>query len=319
MPHKLVELIDAEVVKRHNEEFPFRHHLGGSLIGRSCLREIWYSYRWARRPKFAGRILRLFERGHKEEFRFVAFLEMIGIKVQAYSEKLVYLPSDDKYFTLPWSADITDPADGMEVTTSEYHITRAESMGVRLRQWQINGVRGHFGGSLDGEATNVPGFDPSEKMLCEFKTHNESSFKKVVADGVRLSKPEHYAQMQTYMEKRNLKNAIYMAVNKNNDDLHIEIVPFEAGFGADMEQKAALIIDSATPPPRESNHAAAFGCKFCDFARVCHFAEPMEKNCRTCAHSKPVDEGKWYCGHWGSVVPKDALLAGCDNHKQITD
>lgn len=319
MAHKFVTDIDAEVERRNSEEFPFRFHLGGSLIGRSCLRAIWYSFRWAKKPAFKGRILRLFDRGHKEEFRFVEYLTMLGIDVQAYSEKLIYNNVDDKYYTLPWEAVITDPADGMDVTTSEWHIKRAEAMGCKLKQWQISGVDGHFGGSLDGEATRVPGFDPQEKFLCEFKTHNTNSFKKLVVEYVKIAKPEHYAQMQTYMAKRKLKNAIYVAVNKNDDDLYIEIVPYEPGFGEGMEQKAEKVIRCKQPPARESNHAAAFGCKFCDYLRPCHFGEPMEKNCRTCQFSEPVVDGQWHCSHWNTNIPKEAQLIGCENHKAITD
>ena len=49
------------------EQGDMRPHLGASLIGDDCLRKIWYTFRWWYVPRFDGRILRLFRRGHIEE------------------------------------------------------------------------------------------------------------------------------------------------------------------------------------------------------------------------------------------------------------
>lgn len=59
----------------------FRSHLGASMIGKTCARQIWYGFRWVMQPKFSGRMLRLFNRGHLEEARFIAMLLAIGIQV----------------------------------------------------------------------------------------------------------------------------------------------------------------------------------------------------------------------------------------------
>ena len=66
---------------------PFRKHLGASLIGRECSRELWYSWHWTKAPKFEGRIIRLFNRGHLEEPRFMALLLMIGCKIYQFDDK----------------------------------------------------------------------------------------------------------------------------------------------------------------------------------------------------------------------------------------
>lgn len=59
----------------------FRDHLGASLIGRECERAIWYSWRWAKKVAFEGRILRLFGTGHIEEKRLIADLRKTGATV----------------------------------------------------------------------------------------------------------------------------------------------------------------------------------------------------------------------------------------------
>lgn len=55
-----------------------RAHLGASLIGKMCKRELFYGFRWAVRRKFEGRMLRLFNRGHLEEFRFEEWIKGIS-------------------------------------------------------------------------------------------------------------------------------------------------------------------------------------------------------------------------------------------------
>lgn len=68
------------------DEDDWRDHLGASLIGRECAREIWYGFRWATLKKFDGRMLRLFNRGHLEEPRFIALLLAIGCQVWQVDE-----------------------------------------------------------------------------------------------------------------------------------------------------------------------------------------------------------------------------------------
>lgn len=65
---------------RQDEE-SFRSHMGASGIGKECARAIWYGFHWATKSNFEGRMLRLFNRGHLEEARFMALLLMIGCEV----------------------------------------------------------------------------------------------------------------------------------------------------------------------------------------------------------------------------------------------
>lgn len=58
-----------------------RLYLGASEIGHPCERALWYGFRKVLDPEFSGRILRLFETGHREEERMVAELKAIGCEV----------------------------------------------------------------------------------------------------------------------------------------------------------------------------------------------------------------------------------------------
>jgi hypothetical protein len=63
-----------------------RPHLGASLIGKPCERELWYTFRWCADAQFEGRVLRLFETGQLEESRVVNNLRAIGCTVHEVDE-----------------------------------------------------------------------------------------------------------------------------------------------------------------------------------------------------------------------------------------
>ena len=68
------ELMPLAADAYRGEEEAHLGHLGASILGRDCPREIWYSFRWVHREKHEPRMLRLFIRGHLEEPRFIALL-----------------------------------------------------------------------------------------------------------------------------------------------------------------------------------------------------------------------------------------------------
>lgn len=58
-----------------------RQYLGWSQIGRPCERELWLKFRMAVTELFDGRMLRLFDTGHREEMRVIHELRAIGCTV----------------------------------------------------------------------------------------------------------------------------------------------------------------------------------------------------------------------------------------------
>ena len=73
-------LIDAHYEKDQGRPRP---HLGASLLGHPCDRWLWLSFRWAVVERFPGRILRLFERGQREEESIVSWLRAVGIEIHS--------------------------------------------------------------------------------------------------------------------------------------------------------------------------------------------------------------------------------------------
>lgn len=60
-----------------------RDHLGASVLGQKCDRYVWLSFRWASDPGHSGRMLRLFDRGKREEAAVIWDLRRVGIEVLA--------------------------------------------------------------------------------------------------------------------------------------------------------------------------------------------------------------------------------------------
>lgn len=60
---------------------PPRQYLGASIIGHHCERYLWLTFRLAGRERFDGRMLRLFDRGQREEATFVSELRGMGCQV----------------------------------------------------------------------------------------------------------------------------------------------------------------------------------------------------------------------------------------------
>ena len=236
---------------RGEEKVPFRAHLGASGLGKDCARAIWYGWRWYTRPHFEGRMIRLFNRGHLEEARFIALLLSIGVQIYQQDEN--------------------------------------------GKQFRIHHAGGHVGGSGDGIGVGLPDLPPGMPALLEFKTHGEKSFLKLQKEGVRSAKFEHYVQMNLYMRKMNLTVALYGAVNKNTDELWLEIVQLDTIIADQYLDRGTQIVKSVHPPKKINESPGWFECKFCDHKGVCHLGKEPERNCRTCHFGRPDPDGVWRC------------------------
>ena len=265
----------AHAIVQWYERKPQEHrpHMGASIIGHHCARNVWLTWRWARKPEFEGRVLRLFDTGKREEPRILEELRGIGAEV--------------------WD---TDPATG--------------------NQWTVSAHNGHFGGSLDGVAKGLPEA-PKTAAVLEFKTHSSKSFADLVKNKVEASKPQHYAQMQVYMGLMELTRALYIAVNKDSDDLYTEWVEFNKEAFDSLMVRASMLLESPVPPQRISDDPSHWQCKWCSFWAHCHNNQAAEANCRTCSHSTPVANSEWRCEFHQGNPPLDAQRKGCGDHLMI--
>lgn len=289
---KLAEDIDQYAIKTYDDGH--RSHLGGSLIGDECSRKLQFVFRWVKREKFGGRLLRLFQRGHREEHTFNEYLAGVGFEIYPfYDDKLI---------------ERLGLTDAPHVAASE-----PDSANKGARQFRIKGVHGHFGGSLDGIGFLPKSYGYDKPVLIEYKTNGTGAgFNKLKDKGMPIAKPLHYAQTNAYGFAYNLELAVYLNVNKNDDDLYIEFQPLKAKFGEQQFEKAERIIMTEAVLPPISQSMAQFPCSYCNFKEVCFMGEAPEKNCRSCCNATPVENGQWYCRKWNGIIPSKAdILAGC--------
>lgn len=182
-------------------------------------------------------------------------------------------------------------------------------------QFKISDHNGHAGSALDGVVVGLPELPENTPALTEMKTHSDKQFKNLVRKGVRESHFKHYVQMQIYMHKYDLEWGLYMAVNKNDDDLHLELIYKDTPIAERYIERAGLIIYADTGPERISNSPGWYECKFCDYKGLCHQKEVPEINCRTCIHSSPVSDKRWHCSLHNTFLTKDdQLLQDCPDH-----
>ena len=265
----------ATAIVKWYESKPQEHrpHMGASLIGHPCDRNIWMTWRWVLKPEFKGRILRLFNTGQREEPRLLEELRGIGAQV--------------------WDVD---PETG--------------------NQWRVSALNGHFGGSLDGIAKGLPE-GPKTPAVLEFKTHSHKSFTELVAKKVQAAKPQHYDQMQVYMKLMDLERALYMAVNKDTDDIYVEWVHADAQRQDSILAHAERLIGMTAPPDRLSDDPTHWQCKFCGFYKHCHQGVAAEANCRTCCHASPVENAAWRCDSHNEHLTVQEQREGCEDHLMI--
>jgi ribosomal protein S27E len=278
-PQPTLEAIYASYVK---DEKP-RPYLGASIIGKECARALWYDFRWCSEKKFDGRMMRLFATGHREEDRLVEDLRRIGVKVWA-----------------------NNPGTG--------------------KQWSFAeaSVGGHFAGNCDGVLQGLEEA-PKAAHVLECKTHSAKSFADLKAKGVRESKPQHFAQMQIYMhwtiadfgKDEGCHRALYLAHNKDTDELYMERIEYDKKFADALVQKAAGIIFASQPTARISDNPSWFACKWCDHHAICHGEALPVVSCRTCCHATPEKNGGWSCAVLKDQISEDVQRRGCQAHLYV--
>jgi hypothetical protein len=127
--------------------------------------------------------------------------------------------------------------------------------------------------------------------------------------------------MAAYGRAYNLKYALYCAVNKNDDELYLEIVELDYLKADDLFRKAESVVFSQTQPIKIANTPTYFDCKYCQFSGICHLGEAPEKNCRSCRNAFPVEHGEWLCQVHspllGTNIPDNIIPVGCPSYARI--
>jgi hypothetical protein len=173
---------------------------------------------------------------------------------------------------------------------------------------------GHFRGHMDAAVLGVPEA-PKTWHVGEFKTSSSKLFSQMQKEGVEKSKPVHYAQMQLYMHYSGMTRALYVMVNKDNDEIYTERIRYDGRFAETMISRAKRIITASTPPARIAERRDDFRCRFCPAKSLCHGplsptpAVPLPSlSCRQCVHATPEldsNHGRWSCAKHNKTLSRN--------------
>lgn len=269
---------------RGNDGDGFRNHLGASVIGQQCERAISYGWRWVSKKA---------PRGKKNEPPKQAASRMQRLWNRGHLE-------EGRFISMLLIAGIA--------------VYQQDAEG---KQYRISAFGGHFSGSGDGMLVGVPDLPEGVPCLAEFKTHSNKSFEELEEQGVRKSKPQHYAQMQEYMHHFGLLYGLYVAVNKNTEKLYAEIVVYDKPVAEHFLERAKRIIFNKELPDRiRGGNPGFFVCKYmCDFNDVCYSTVKPLRNCRTCEYWFTMPDGTHQCVEREVELTPEDQRAGCEYYK----
>lgn len=170
---------------------------------------------------------------------------------------------------------------------------KAAGISVYGEQDDYSIVSDHCRGHNDGIGKGFPE-EPEHEHIIEFKTSNDANFKKLKKEGVKLSKPVHYAQMCLYAHLKGLDYAMYMVVNKNTSEYYLEQIKIDHDYADLLIERAERIITKEELSPKIGG-LSWFECKFCSAFNVCQLKQEMNKSCRNCKHASIEEKGQWRC------------------------
>ena len=275
--------IYAHYERKHGSELQ-RGYLGASAIGKTCKRSLWYSFRWAKRVSFDGRMYRLFQTGHLQEPRVVSDLRGIGCTVFDINPQ-----TGNQY-------SFTEPATG--------HHFAGNCDGVLWGLPQAPKAM-HM---LEVKTASDKAFKTLQTQGVE-KSKPEHFFQMQIY--------MHWSQAS--LGPQACKRALYVCVNKNTDEMYTEHLEYDKDVAQGLVDKALSIITAIEPPEKISQDASWYECKFCDYHALCHGVETPVPNCRSCAHSTPELDGhaRWSCAQWQADIPVEGQRQGCQQHRYI--
>lgn len=182
---------------------------------------------------------------------------------------------------------------------------------------------GHVKGFVDGVL-----IINDDHYILECKSINLSTFKVIKGGGLKIGKPEHYLQVQLYMYFMKLPKAIYIAVNKNNDDLYIEKIDYNEDSIRNIMGLTAQLLFTNEIPPQVHGHPQGYTCQRfggCPHVGTCFGTDKPLQTCRSCIHGSPfidedVNKNSWHCKKHNINIPLEeqaTKAVNCSDYSRL--
>jgi hypothetical protein len=171
-----------------------------------------------------------------------------------------------------------------------------ESVGVKILSTQEykSFCNGHACAFSDGRIIGIPDAPKTEHLL-EIKTANKKRFEALLScKSFEKWDSGYYDQIQVYMDIFGLTRCLVIVASKDDDRRYYERVKYDQPHAKILMQKFNALIYAKRSPQRNGEGAFEYPCIFCDYQSVCWTDKP-DKNCRTCRHLIPVEDGEWKC------------------------
>lgn len=239
-----------------------RTYLGMSVLGEECLAKTWLTFHWAATSKHSAKTERTFNLGHSFEKIIIQQLKDAGMQVFKILENEI----EEEMFG-----------------------------GKDEVQETLVGFAGHAMGHSDGRVRGVIEA-PKTVHLLELKTANDTAFKGFVKLGCKGQEPKYFYQTQRYMKAKKLTRTLFIVINKNTSELHIERIDEDKSVQDDLIRKEQHLIISHEIPTRV--YPIGFykcGISWCAQSLVCRGEVNPLRTCRTCEFGNIEDHGKWSC------------------------
>ena len=190
-----------------------------------------------------------------------------------------------------------------------------KDIGIRIEstQEEVVGCNGHFVGHTDGRLYNLPEIE-DVLVVGEVKSMAEKYFKPLTKKGLKDANFAYYVQAQMYMHHEQSKFCLHSTTNKNTEDLHIELIPYDQEVAELYVAKANDIINSNVPPAKISTDPTYFQCTWCDFYGPCQLDDNFLRTCRTCQSASPGPNGTWECYTHNKVLTIEEQKTACTKY-----
>lgn len=211
--------------------------------------------------------------------------------------------------------------EGHKIESEMRHILKAmgaqflDNVDITGEQIKVSELGGHFGGSCDGVFI-WPSIGLIEPTLLECKSSKTGApFNDLAKKSLPVANPRHYIQQSGYGKGLGIKYAVYIARNKNDSSIYIELVPLNWDEAQENVNKASYVMSLREPPKRISEKRSFHLCNMCAIQPLCHDRKEPIPNCRNCKNASPVDNAQWHCSLYNNIIPKDFIPKGCPSHE----
>lgn len=257
-----------------NVEQKPRMHLGGSLIGKECGRELWYEFRWcASGSRFSGRILRLFETGFLEEPRVVRNLRAIGATVHEVD------PRTGKQFRyMEHGGHFGGSIDGALVGIPE-----------APKRWHLLEIKTHNTRSF--KAIKTKGIEEAKPVHWhQMQTYmGMADLRRALYFAVQKDTDEIYVERITF------ERSVYKA----NQGKALRII--------ESREPLTKVADDA-------DAFACKWCDFKETCHGCRTPPVSCRTCAHATPLVEGEDGRWRCEYHGKELTNEEQVQACDEH-----